>query len=93
MHLPPVMCQARHRITDLARRDTTFWRVFFVRLEPRKPGIIMSQSAITVSRIDMDRIEALLERLPAAEADKLEALRAELDRADGSSRRPCRRIS
>ncbi|CAM5309565.1 nucleoside diphosphate kinase regulator [Rhodanobacter lindaniclasticus] len=42
----------------------------------------MSQSAITVSRIDMDRIEALLERLPAAEADKLEALRAELDRAD-----------
>lgn len=42
----------------------------------------MSQSAITVSRIDMDRIEALLERLPAAEADRLEALRAELDRAD-----------
>ena len=42
----------------------------------------MSQSAITVSRIDMDRIEALLERLPAAEADKLQALRAELDRAD-----------
>jgi len=42
----------------------------------------MSQSAITVSRIDLDRIEALLERLPAAEADKLQALRAELDRAD-----------
>lgn len=42
----------------------------------------MSQSPITVSRIDMDRIEALLERLPAAEADKLQALRAELDRAD-----------
>lgn len=42
----------------------------------------MSQSAITVSRIDMDRIEALLERLPAAEADKLQALRAELDRAE-----------
>ena len=42
----------------------------------------MSQSPITVSRIDMDRIEALLERLPAAEAEKLQALRAELDRAD-----------
>ncbi len=42
----------------------------------------MSHSAITVSRIDLDRIEALLERLPAAEADKLQALRAELDRAD-----------
>ena len=42
----------------------------------------MSQSAITVSRIDMDRIEALLERLPAAEADRLQALRAELDRAE-----------
>jgi regulator of nucleoside diphosphate kinase len=42
----------------------------------------MSQSAIIVSRIDMDRIEALLERLPAAEADKLHALRAELDRAE-----------
>ena len=42
----------------------------------------MSQSPITVSRIDMDRIEGLLERLPAAEAEKLQALRAELDRAD-----------
>ncbi|MGN6706454.1 MAG: nucleoside diphosphate kinase regulator [Rhodanobacter sp.] len=42
----------------------------------------MSHSAITVSRIDLDRIEALLERLPAAEADRLQALRAELDRAD-----------
>jgi regulator of nucleoside diphosphate kinase len=42
----------------------------------------MSQSAIIVSRIDMDRIEALLDRLPAAEADKLHALRAELDRAE-----------
>ncbi|TAL91155.1 MAG: nucleoside diphosphate kinase regulator [Rhodanobacter sp.] len=42
----------------------------------------MSKSGITVSRVDLDRIEALLERLPAAEADKLEALRAELDRAE-----------
>jgi len=42
----------------------------------------MSKSAITVSRIDLERIEALLERLPAAEAGKLEALRAELDRAE-----------
>jgi regulator of nucleoside diphosphate kinase len=42
----------------------------------------MSKPPITVSRIDMERIEALLERLPTAEADKLDALRAELDRAE-----------
>ena len=41
-----------------------------------------SKQTITVSRLDMERIEALLERLPAAEADKLEPLLAELDRAD-----------
>ena len=37
---------------------------------------------ITLSRIDLERIEALLERLPAGEAAKLAALRAELDRAE-----------
>ena len=37
---------------------------------------------ITVSRTDLDRIEALLERLPAAEVANLGGLRAELDRAD-----------
>lgn len=37
---------------------------------------------ITVSSVDMQRIEALLERLPAAEAANLHALRAELDRAE-----------
>ncbi|MGN6329520.1 MAG: nucleoside diphosphate kinase regulator, partial [Rhodanobacter sp.] len=37
---------------------------------------------ITVSRVDMERIEALLERLPAAEAARCAALIAELDRAD-----------
>lgn len=41
-----------------------------------------SKPAITVSRIDLERIEALLERLPATEAANLEALRAELDRAE-----------
>lgn len=41
-----------------------------------------SKPPITVSRLDMERLEALLERLPAAEADKLEPLVAELDRAD-----------
>jgi regulator of nucleoside diphosphate kinase len=54
----------------------------FVRQEPRVSGKVMSKPPITVSRIDLERIEALLERLPAAEADKLDALRAELDRAD-----------
>jgi regulator of nucleoside diphosphate kinase len=42
----------------------------------------MSKPPITVSRIDMERIEALLERLPTAEADTLDARRAELDRAE-----------
>lgn len=42
----------------------------------------MSKPVITVSRIDLERIEALLERMPASEADKLRALREELDRAD-----------
>ena len=37
---------------------------------------------ITVSRVDIERIEALLERQPAAEAANFDALRAELDRAE-----------
>ncbi|HXE76798.1 MAG TPA: nucleoside diphosphate kinase regulator [Rhodanobacter sp.] len=37
---------------------------------------------ITLSRVDLDRIEALLERAPAAEVANLAALRAELDRAE-----------
>ncbi|GAB2545815.1 nucleoside diphosphate kinase regulator [Rhodanobacter koreensis] len=41
-----------------------------------------SKPPITVSRIDLERIEALLERLPAAEAAHFDALRAELDRAE-----------
>jgi len=41
-----------------------------------------SKPPITVSRTDLDRIEALLERLPAADAAQSDALRAELDRAD-----------
>ncbi|OOG41567.1 nucleoside diphosphate kinase regulator [Rhodanobacter sp. C05] len=41
-----------------------------------------SKPSITVSRIDLERIEALLERLPAIEAAQFDALRAELDRAE-----------
>jgi regulator of nucleoside diphosphate kinase len=41
-----------------------------------------SKPPIIVSRIDLDRIEALLDRLPAAEADNFGALRAGLDRAE-----------
>jgi len=41
-----------------------------------------NKPAITVSRLDMERLEALLERLPPAEADKLAPLVAELDRAE-----------
>ncbi len=42
----------------------------------------MSKPPITLSRIDLERIEALLERAPAADAANLAALRAELDRAE-----------
>ncbi len=42
----------------------------------------MSKPPITLSRIDLERIEALLERAPPAEATNLAALRAELDRAE-----------
>lgn len=41
-----------------------------------------SKPSITVSRIDIERIEALLERLPAADVAHFDALRAELDRAE-----------
>jgi len=41
-----------------------------------------SKPPITVSRLDIERLEALLERLPAAEADRLDPLVAELDRAE-----------
>lgn len=42
----------------------------------------MSKPPITVSRIDMQRLEALLERQPAADEHRYEPLMAELDRAD-----------
>ncbi|MEO7072845.1 MAG: nucleoside diphosphate kinase regulator [Rhodanobacter sp.] len=42
----------------------------------------MSKPPITLSRVDLERIEALLERAPPAEAANLAALRAELDRAE-----------
>jgi regulator of nucleoside diphosphate kinase len=69
-------------LTDPTRRDNFVLARAFVRQEPQVSGKIMSKPVITVSRIDMERIEALLERLPAAEADKLRPWRAELDRAD-----------
>lgn len=37
---------------------------------------------IVISRLDLERIEALLERMPPMQATQYEALRAELDRAD-----------
>lgn len=82
LHLPLGIDRALQRITDLTRRDTYVLARVFVRLEPLESGNVMSKSVITVSRIDLERIEALLERLPAAEATRLQALRAELDRAD-----------
>lgn len=41
-----------------------------------------NQPVITVSRVDLERIEALLERLPASQAEGCSALVAELDRAE-----------
>jgi regulator of nucleoside diphosphate kinase len=69
-------------IIDRTRRDAFVLARVFVRQEPRGSGKVMSKSAITVSRIDIDRIETLLDRLPPAEAVRLQPLRAELDRAD-----------
>ena len=42
----------------------------------------MSLPPIILSRLDLERIEACLDLLPAAEAQQHAALRAELDRAD-----------
>lgn len=41
-----------------------------------------SKPNIIVSRLDLDRIEALLERMPPAQLEALAALRDELDRAE-----------
>ncbi|MDO1528670.1 nucleoside diphosphate kinase regulator [Fulvimonas sp. R45] len=40
-----------------------------------------AKPSIVLSRLDLQRIEALLERLPPQEADRYAALQAELDRA------------
>lgn len=42
----------------------------------------MSRPAIVLSRLDVERIENLLDRLPAGEAQKHASLRSELERAD-----------
>ncbi|PWK89800.1 nucleoside diphosphate kinase regulator [Fulvimonas soli] len=42
----------------------------------------MTLPPIVLSRLDVERIEALLERLPPAEAARHEGLRAELERAE-----------
>ncbi|MEI7038223.1 nucleoside diphosphate kinase regulator [Fulvimonas yonginensis] len=42
----------------------------------------MSRPAIVLSRLDVERIETLLDGLPAAESRQHEALRAELERAE-----------
>ncbi|MDR3446783.1 MULTISPECIES: nucleoside diphosphate kinase regulator [unclassified Dyella] len=41
-----------------------------------------SKPAIIISSLDLQRIEALLERMPPTQAAQYEALRGELDRAD-----------
>jgi regulator of nucleoside diphosphate kinase len=41
-----------------------------------------SKPPIVISTLDMERIEALLERMPPAQASQYEALRGELDRAE-----------
>jgi len=42
----------------------------------------MSRPAIVLSRLDVERIEHLLDRLPAGEAQRHASLRAELERAE-----------
>lgn len=41
-----------------------------------------SKPPIVISRLDLERIEALLEHMPPAQVSQYEALRSELDRAD-----------
>ncbi|WP_199098053.1 nucleoside diphosphate kinase regulator [Dyella sp. ASV21] len=41
-----------------------------------------SKPVIVISRLDLERIEALLERMPPMQATQYDGLRAELDRAD-----------
>ncbi|WP_430390215.1 nucleoside diphosphate kinase regulator [Dyella sp. 20L07] len=41
-----------------------------------------SKPPIVISRLDLERIEALLERMPSQQAAQYDSLRAELDRAD-----------
>jgi regulator of nucleoside diphosphate kinase len=41
-----------------------------------------SKPSIVVSRLDLERIEALLERMPPAQTAQYDALRGELDRAE-----------
>jgi regulator of nucleoside diphosphate kinase len=41
-----------------------------------------SKPSIVISSLDLERIEALLERMPPVQAVQYEALRAELDRAE-----------
>ena len=41
-----------------------------------------SKPPIVISRLDLERIEALLERMPVAQAEGYAALRDELDRAE-----------
>jgi regulator of nucleoside diphosphate kinase len=48
-----------------------------------KTGVSMStKPAIVISRLDIERIEALLERMSPTQVTQYDALRAELDRAD-----------
>ena len=54
-----------------------------------------SKPSIAVSRTDLERIEALLDRQPAAQAESFAKLRAELDRANvvESSEMPAHTVS
>jgi regulator of nucleoside diphosphate kinase len=42
----------------------------------------MSKPPIIISRLDLERIESLLERMPPVQATQYQELRTELDRAD-----------
>jgi regulator of nucleoside diphosphate kinase len=48
----------------------------------RPESFMSSKPAIVISRLDLERIEALLERMSPSQAAEYSALRAELDRAE-----------
>src|ERR1700741_1459328 len=69
---------------SLAPGASSSRREFFARRERQRTRTtaMSTKPPIVISRLDLNRIEALLERMPPAQAEGLAALRDELERAE-----------